>query len=278
MLQKKIDQSLRLLDSVQKQLGDSQIEIAFSGGKDSDVILELAKMAGINYVPIYKCTTIDPPGTISHCIKKDVIVKRPKNTFFQLIEKKGFPSFQRRFCCEKLKEYKILDNCIQGIRRCESQKRMANYSEKEPIVCRIYGSKKRMANVILPILSWTNKDVFQFINKRNIECHPLYYDDYGNFHVERRLGCMGCPLAWNRSIQDFVKYPNLVRAWIRAGQVFRDTHKHSEACKTFKSVYDMFANNVFFHDTESFNIFMHNNLFGFQDTKKLLEDYFKIQL
>ncbi len=64
-LQKKINQSIALLQSVGKRY-DGEIEIAYSGGKDSDVILQLAKEAGIRYRAIYKNTTIDPPGTIRH--------------------------------------------------------------------------------------------------------------------------------------------------------------------------------------------------------------------
>lgn len=41
-LQKKIDQALKLLQSVAMGY-DGQIEVAYSGGKDSDVILQLAK-------------------------------------------------------------------------------------------------------------------------------------------------------------------------------------------------------------------------------------------
>lgn len=59
-LQKKVKQSIKLLQSVQKRY-DGEIEIAYSGGKDSDVILQLAKEAGIRYRAIYKNTTIDPP-------------------------------------------------------------------------------------------------------------------------------------------------------------------------------------------------------------------------
>lgn len=57
-LKKKVEQSIKLLQSIKT---DEPIEVAYSGGKDSDVILELAKMAGINYRAIYKNTTIDPP-------------------------------------------------------------------------------------------------------------------------------------------------------------------------------------------------------------------------
>ena len=62
-LQKKIDQSIKLLKVACK---GKQVEVAYSGGKDSDVILQLAKEAEIDFVPIYKMTTIDPPGTIQH--------------------------------------------------------------------------------------------------------------------------------------------------------------------------------------------------------------------
>lgn len=47
--------------------GNEPIEVSYSGGKDSDVILTLTKMAGIPYRAIYKNTTIDPPGTVALC-------------------------------------------------------------------------------------------------------------------------------------------------------------------------------------------------------------------
>ena len=47
-MQKKVKQSIKLLQSVQKRYG-GEIEIAYSGGKDSDVILKMAKEAGIRY-------------------------------------------------------------------------------------------------------------------------------------------------------------------------------------------------------------------------------------
>ena len=58
-LQKKVDRAIRLLQSIPTDKGD--IELDYSTGKDSDVILELAKMAGIPYRAIYKSTTIAPP-------------------------------------------------------------------------------------------------------------------------------------------------------------------------------------------------------------------------
>lgn len=174
-LQKKIDQSIRLLQSVQKRY-DGEIELAYSGGKDSDVILQLAKEAGIRYRAIYKNTTIDPPGTIAHVKEMGVEIIRPKENFFQLIAKKGFPNRFSRFCCEVLKEYKILDKTVIGVRKAESRARKERYNE--PTECRYYGSKKEENHVeqIYPILEWTDEDVRDFILDRGLKLAPLYYD------------------------------------------------------------------------------------------------------
>lgn len=74
-LQKKVYFAIRLLRSIPTD--EQPVEISYSGGKDSDVILELAKMAGIPYRAIYKNTTIDPPCTIRHCKEKGVEVFAP---------------------------------------------------------------------------------------------------------------------------------------------------------------------------------------------------------
>lgn len=75
-LQKKIDQAIRLLKAYDKP--DEPVEIAYSGGKDSDVILQLAKEAGINFRAIYKNTTIDPPGTIKHAQEMGAEIRQPQ--------------------------------------------------------------------------------------------------------------------------------------------------------------------------------------------------------
>ena len=147
-LQKKVDFAIYLLQSIPTD--DCPIEISFSGGKDSEVILELAKMAGIPYRAIYKNTTIDPPGTIAHCKSKGVEIFPPRITFFDLVKKKGCPTRRARFCCEALKEYKVLDRAVQGIRRSESVKRAKRY--KEPEVCRPY-PKGQKARIYLPLWS-----------------------------------------------------------------------------------------------------------------------------
>lgn len=277
-LEKKIQDSIRIL-----KLGaqDKTVELSYSGGKDSDVILALAKMADISIRPIYKCTTIDPPGTIRHVRENGVEVIRPEKTFFQLIEQKGFPTRWARFCCEILKEYKIMDDAIQGIRRSESVKRAKIY--KEPFICRTYGSKKNHVNVTLPILEWTDDDVAEFINHYGIKCHPLYYDNDGRFHVERRLGCLGCPLKSDKGLADFKAHPKLVRSWLKAGQKWFDRPRMRKAGigskEKFGDVYNLFLHNLFFSSYGNYLLGVHSGLFGgIFDCKARLEDYFKIDL
>lgn len=272
-LEKKINRALQLLRSA--ATGTEQaIEISYSGGKDSDVILELARMAGIKYRAIYKNTTIDPPGTIKHCHDNGVEIARRK-TFAQVIQTKGFPNFTRRFCCSELKEYKMLDRAVQGIRRCESTKRAKRYTE--PTVCRLYGRKDQHVEVFLPILWWTDKDVADFIEQHGIRCHPLYYDNDGRFNPKCRLGCMGCPQKSDRGLRDFKANPRLVKFWLKNGEIWWNTHKLSKTKKKFKNHYEVFVRNLFFEDYDSFYLAI-NNLFENIDCKKFLENYFHITL
>lgn len=177
-LQKKIDRAIRLLQGIQHGY-DGEIEVAYSGGKDSDVILQLAKEAGIRFRAIYRNTTIDPSGTIAHVERMGAEILRPKETFFQIVAKKGFPNRFSRFCCEKLKEYKVMDKCIMGVRKSENSKRNERYNE--PTECRFYGRKTEANHVeaIYPILDWTDNDVLAFVEDRHLTLAPVYYTSRG---------------------------------------------------------------------------------------------------
>ena len=241
-LEKKIKSAIKLLQSISALKNGEPVEVAYSGGKDSDTILQLVKEAGINCRAIYKNTTIDPPGTIAHAIEMGAEIRRPKNTFFKLIRKKGMPSRFSRFCCAELKEYKILDTCVIGVRREESTKRAAMY--KEPTVCRVYSKTERVEQ-ILPILEWTLQDVAEFLEDRKIKLAPVYYDETGKVHYERRLGCLGCPLVnETKQLEEFKKYPNLAKQWCKAQKVFRDTHPNCKSVKLYEDEYENFCFNV----------------------------------
>ena len=277
-LDKKVVQAVKLLQVCYKAAREP-LELAYSGGKDSDVILELAKMSGIEYRAIYKNTTIDPPGTIKHVKENGVEIRRPKDSFFSMMSKRGYPNRYKRFCCSVLKEYKILDNSVMGIRKCESTKRAKRYTE--PTACRIYGSKKNHVNAIYPILDWSDEDELEFIEERGIKLHPLYYREDGSLDITKRLGCMCCPLKYyKKRLQDFKQYPGMVNAYLRCGNEYLKSHPQSETAKQYSDVYEFFVANAFF---DNYRAFLKAKLCGSilsdkPDYKKLIEDYFNIEL
>lgn len=271
--EKKVARAVRLLQSIPK---DGPVEVSYSGGKDSDVILELAKMSGIEFRAIYKNTTIDPPGTIRHCKEKGVEIIQPKEPFMALVARKGIPTRRARFCCAELKEYKVLDRAIQGIRRSESIKRRDRY--KEPEICRVYGKDEKV-KVYLPILDWTDEDVARFIEDRRIRCHPLYYDEQGNFHVERRLGCIGCPMKADAGRADYKRHPKMLKALVKAAQKFLDTHPHVASLKKFGDAYNLVFSDLFCESYDDYTTKVSPDLWGDQlDTRKFLSEYFNIEL
>lgn len=277
VLEKKVEQAVKLLQVCFQAAGEP-LEIAYSGGKDSDVILELAKMSGIEYRAIYKNTTIDPPGTLRHVKENGVEVRRPNESFFSLMKRKGYPSRLRRFCCEVLKEYKILDNAVMGIRKCESVKRAKMY--KEPTACRIYGSMKNHVNAIYPILEWSDEDELEFILERGIKLHPLYYREDGCIDIARRLGCLCCPLQYyKKRLHEFKKYPGMVKAYLRCGNEYLRSHPESKVAEQYSDVYEFFAANAFFDNHRDYATAKLGAIFSDNTSYKyLIEDYFKIEL
>ncbi len=271
---KKINDAIRILKIAEKQadIYNEPVEIAYSGGKDSDVILELAKMSGINYRAIYKNTTIDPPGTIAHCRENCVEIRQPKTTFFELIKRHGLPSFRFRFCCQKLKEYKILNTAVWGVRADESPARAKRYTTFE--FCRAYSERERV-KVFAPIFNWTLDDVKNFIQMRNIRLAPRYYNKDGNVDYSRRLGCLGCPLQYNRGVNDYKNNLAFLRATLRALNVWCTTHPR----EMFADCYELFIYRIFYKTTQQYlDDFKNPLLFERKSAKKYLEDFFNTDL
>jgi len=179
----------------------------FSGGKDSIVIKELARMSGVKVVWHYNVTTIDPPELI-YFIKehhKDVIWDRPKhgNFFRRAAEKKGFPTRRARWCCEEYKEGSSPKGAvlILGIRAEESVKRAKSW---EPVKIHF----RTGAPTVQPILYWASDELWQFIRGQGLPYCKLY--DEG-FH---RLGCVGCPMAGRAGrLKEFKRWPRYEKRW-----------------------------------------------------------------
>ena len=194
--------------------------LAFSGGKDSQSLYHVAKMAGVKFEAHYALTTLDPPELV-HFIRDhypDVITDRPEMTFAQVcLKKKALPTMRMRFCCAVLKETKGEGTVtLTGVRRQESVKR-SKRNEAEKI-----GSKKNRFSgtfeqldqftrqrelegvqcvngkdkiVINPIIDWTEADVWYFLNEvAKVEHCGLYDKGW------RRIGCLFCPMASKKEI------------------------------------------------------------------------------
>ena len=235
--EEKIKQAVRFIRSLGAM---HNLALAYSSGKDSTVLYYIAKEAGIRFTPFHNVTTIDPPFTIRFAEKHGCIIKRPELSFLDLVERKGFPTQFRRFCCKKLKERYFADYVLFGIRKGESKKRNKCYSEMDDIY---YYSKKVFTNRFFPLLNFDNNDVENCIKEHDLECHPLYYDAEGNFHVERRLGCIGCPLQGDRGKREYQQYPILLKQILRRGILFHKRMGRTENDAVLNLVYNLFYSN-----------------------------------
>lgn len=277
-LDKKVTQATLLIRKAYRHATwrGEKLEVAISGGKDSDILIQLCKIADVwgkeGLRPIHKCTTIDPPYTLKHVKDQGVEIVRPRKDFAHCILDSGLPSMFIRHCCGELKEYGIENYVIMGIRRCESVKRSKNYLE--PSACVQYKRGGRVEQ-FYPILDWTDDNVAEFVRVTGIKLHPLYYDEYGKFHVERRLGCMGCPLQYRKKrVEDFKRHPKMLRFYVRYGQRYMDSHPNAKTHEYFRDVYEWLVCDLFYKDVESWK----SKNIPTMSAKKRLEDYFCINL
>lgn len=207
--------------------------IAFSGGKDSIVIKQLAIEAGVKFDAHYNNTTVDPPELIYYMREhhKDLIWEKPEKTMWELIVDKGTPPTRiMRYCCDVLKEGGGLGRfVVTGVRWAESTRRArtrnlveTNFgSTQKGIVLKLNNDNeeaRRMVehcpiksrHILNPIIDWTDEEVWGFIEDRKLPYCELY--DKGR----HRIGCIGCPMAgWKNAEKDFENYPKYKQTYIR---------------------------------------------------------------
>jgi phosphoadenosine phosphosulfate reductase len=234
-LQTKIDHSIELLRKGEKlafKMSPDGYYLAFSGGKDSQAIYQLAKESGVKFDAHYNVTTLDAPANV-YFIREyypDVKFELPKMNFFSLIKKKKmFPTMVARFCCAYLKEDKGAGRCvILGVRNDESVKRRGykeverqykNLTEREREREREKDGVVELGKMeevkfqcvngndkikVSPILQWSTKDVFMYLDDRKIFLNPIY-------KTHDRVGCMFCPYASEKDSMQYAKeYPRYV--------------------------------------------------------------------
>jgi len=181
--------------------------VAFSGGKDSVVLLDLVKRSGVKFDAHYNITGIDPPE-LYYFIRDnfpEVERHRPEITIWSLIVKKMMPPTRLvRYCCEYLKERGGTDRTVvTGVRWAESNKR----SKRRLHEACFRNSRKHYLN---PIIDWSDADVWEYIKSVGLKYCGLYDEGF------KRLGCIGCPMDGDGRRKEFDRWPRFEKKYRKA--------------------------------------------------------------
>lgn len=219
----------------------------YSGGKDSDVMLELFRRGGIPFEVHNSHTTADAPQTVRHirdvfkklemdgikCTIEMPTYKGERTSMWKLIPQKLMPPKRTsRYCCAVLKEAGCTNRFIAtGVRWDESRQRKdreefekigATKATKEKFTSVMLmndnDARRRMNEhcmqknkmVVNPIIDWKHSDIWEYINSEGIHTCELYQCGY------ERVGCIGCPMAGKKRYKEFADFPKYKNLYIHA--------------------------------------------------------------
>ena len=191
--------------------------VAFSGGKDSAVLLDLVKKAlpAGSFVVIFGDTGMEFPDTYEVVKRTQAICEKDGTPFY--IARSHFkpedswkmfgpPARLLRWCCSvhkstpqtlTMRELTGKDNYtgmdFVGVRRHESLAR-SKYDYEN------FGKKQKGQYSYNPILEWTSAEVWAYIYANNIPINATYKK--GN----SRAGCLMCPMSGGCS--DYIRRQN----------------------------------------------------------------------
>ena len=128
--------------------------------------------------------------------------------------KKMLPERFRRYCCELLKERggnEVM--VITGVRWAESSKR----SKRKMTETCMRNKRKQYMN---PIIEWSDKDVWDYLNSNNIPYCKLYDEGW------KRLGCVLCPMVnAQQATKEAKRWPKIYQAWKNAHHSYFEPDK-----------------------------------------------------
>jgi 3'-phosphoadenosine 5'-phosphosulfate sulfotransferase (PAPS reductase)/FAD synthetase len=241
-LEQKSIERLKMASEMSLRYYGQPLLVTYSGGKDSDVMLELTLRSGIPFEVQNSHTTADAPETVRHIKKKfyelelkgiKCTVNKPyyqgeRVSMWSLIPLKLIPPTRTvRYCCQVLKEGAGDNRMITtGVRWDESTQRatrggmeiLGSTKKSKIILTNDNDTKRRFfekcelraKSVCNPIIEWTNSDIWEFIHSEKIETNPLYQCGFD------RVGCIGCPMAAKKRYFEFSVYPKYKELYIRA--------------------------------------------------------------
>lgn len=201
----KLDETREVIKHHFEEFGD-KVAVAFSGGKDSEVVLYLCLQVNPNVLVVFNNTGVEYPDTVRFVANLEeawalnLIVTHPEKSFWQCTEQYGFPRGTKHSrtkgthptarCCYWLKEKPMLLTIREngrlgyftGESAIESWQRMFRARDKG--VC-IHLKKEGICK-IKPILWWTEEEVWSFIREFGLPFNEAYT------RGAHRVGCMPC--------------------------------------------------------------------------------------
>ena len=130
-LQKKILYSIDLIRKAENMAlrldPENGFYNTFSGGKDSQCLYHLVKLAGVKHKTYMSLTSVDPPEVIRFVKTQypDVELIKPRMSIYEMAKKKHIlPTMRFRWCCAEFKETGGVGKVtLVGIRKEESARR-----------------------------------------------------------------------------------------------------------------------------------------------------------
>lgn len=185
--------SLEIIKEKLNQYKNYKKYIFVSGGKDSTITAYLVHKVDSSIPQVFNNTSLDSMYTYRYIMKQpDIIITNPKIGFYQWRKESNFiPTRIGRGCCRVFKEENMGENFnvnskhlfFYGMRNSESKNR-ANYN----IEWRNNRWNNQLWLGILPIISWSDMDVWLYILKNKLLFNQLYNFGYN------RVGCIvACP-------------------------------------------------------------------------------------